>query len=278
MLYLLLAVFCSALVSLIMRASSDYVCAKKAMLLSNYAVCCILAAAFTGFDKLFVQSSSLTRTLLFGVTNGALYLAGFLLLQWSVGRYGVVMPSVFMRMGLLVPLVLSIAVFRERPTAAQIIGFCIAIAAILLINLEKNTAQNNTGPGLLLLLLANGTADAMSKVYEVYGDATLQQQFLLYTFASAGLFCFLLLLAGKERMGKYELLFGALIAVPNFLSARFLLLSLNTLPAVIAYPTYAVATILAVTLAGVVLFKEKLRKRQLLAIAAILVALALLNI
>ncbi|MBQ9958734.1 MAG: hypothetical protein IJP01_00095 [Oscillospiraceae bacterium] len=278
MVYLLLAIGCSSLISLVMRLSEKYVHAKKGMLVCNYMVCSLMGAAFAGFGSLLPQSAALPRTLAMGALNGVLYLAGFLMLQWCVGRYGVVMSSVFMRMGLLVPLVLSILLFHEQPSLTQTIGFGIAIGAILLINMKRGEAQSNVGMGLILLLLASGMGDAMSKVYEVYGDASLSQQFLFYTFASAGLLCTALLLLGRERIGRAELFFGVLIGIPNFLSARFLLLSLDSLPAVIAYPTYAVATILVVTVAGVILFKEKLQRRQWTALAAILAALALLNI
>jgi multidrug transporter EmrE-like cation transporter len=50
------------------------------------------------------------------------------------------------------------------------------------------------------------------------------------------------------------------------------------LPAVIVYPTFSVATILVVTLAGVGLFRERLRKLQWVALAVILAALILLNL
>ena len=43
---------------------------------------------------------------------------------------------------------------------------------------------------------------------------------------------------------------------------RFLLLALSEVPAVIAYPTYSVATILLVTLAGVLFFREKLQSTR----------------
>ena len=66
--------------------------------------------------------------------------------------------------------------------------------------------------------------------------------------------------------------------MPNFFSARFLLLALEDVPAVIAYPSYSVATLLVVTLTGVLVFKERLRKRQWLALGLILVALVLLNV
>ena len=82
----------------------------------------------------------------------------------------------------------------------------------------------------------------------------------------------------KERPGKAEFLYGALIGIPNFFSSKFLIAALKDVPAVIAYPTYSVATILIVTLTGVFIFKETLSKRQWYALIAILVALVLLNI
>ena len=67
--------------------------------------------------------------------------------------------------------------------------------------------------------------------------------------------CVLLILCKKECPDKYALIFGALVGIPNFFSARFLLMALDYLPAVIVFPTFSVATILVVTLAGIGLFK-----------------------
>jgi len=82
----------------------------------------------------------------------------------------------------------------------------------------------------------------------------------------------------KERPGGKELLYGALVGIPNFFSAKFLLGALEALPAVIVYPTYSVATILAVTLAGVFFFRERLTVRRWIAMGGILAALVMLNI
>ena len=75
-----------------------------------------------------------------------------------------------------------------------------------------------------------------------------------------------------------DVLFGLLLGVPNYLSARFLLKALSDIPAVITYPTYSVATIVVVSVAGVLLFKEKQSRRQKSAVVMILVSLVLLNI
>ena len=118
----------------------------------------------------------------------------------------------------------------------------------------------------------------MAKVYEQWGSQLLAPQFLFYTFLTAFILCTVLTLRKGQRVGTQELLYGLLIGVPNFFSARFLLLALEDVPAVIAYPSYSVATLLVVTLTGVLVFKERLRKRQWLALGLILVALVLLNV
>ena len=69
-----------------------------------------------------------------------------------------------------------------------------------------------------------------------------------------------------------------MIGVPNFLSSKFLLRSLEDVAAVIAYPVYSVSCILLVTLVGVAAFREKLEKRQWIALGLILLALVLLNV
>lgn len=275
MLYLILAIASSALVSIIMRLSTPRVKANVAMLALNYLMCLCLAALLT--DVFFPKSPRLPETLGLGVVHGILYLASFVLLQVSVRRNGVVLSGIFMKLGLLVPMVVSIFVFNELPTPAQALGFCIAVAAIILINLESSSSVLQSRAGLIALLLGGGAADAMSKVYEEVGDPTLSAQFLLYTFLVALLLCVCLMLFKKQRPGKSEVFFGLLIGIPNFFSARFLLAALNTVPAVIAYPTYSVATILLISLTGVLAFRERLSRRQWLAIAIILAALILLN-
>ncbi len=279
--YLALAVLSSALISVIMRLSSDRVKNNLSMLAMNYLTCMVMAGLFVGgFGVLFPQSSKLPSALGMGAIHGVLYLLSFMLFQHNVKKNGVVLSSVFMKLGLLVPMVVSILIFGEKPTLLQIVGFVVAVIAILLINLEPQKAEEKgkQGLGLVVLLLAGGAADGMSKVYEETGPGELSSQFLFYTFVVAFVLCMLFVLISKQRVGKSEVLYGCLIGIPNFFSAKFLLASLGTVPAVIAYPTFSVATILVVTLVGVVAFKEKLNVRQGIALAMILGALVMLNI
>ena len=77
---------------------------------------------------------------------------------------------------------------------------------------------------------------------------------------------------------RWEWLFGVLIGLPNYYSCKFLLYSLATVPGVVVYPVYSVATILITTFAGVVVFRERLNKQQWVALGMILLSLVLFNI
>lgn len=278
MLFLCLAIVSSAMVSILMRLSEGKIRNNMAMLVMNYGMCTLLAAGYAGWATLTDFGPLLHITAGMGVCNGVLYLVSFLLLQWNVRKNGVVLSSTFMKLGLLVTMVVSVCLYREIPNGLQIIGFLIAVAAIVLMNYRKEE-RNSTGykAGLVWLLLCGGMADAMSKIFEESGVPGMGDAFLFFTFFAALGLCFALMLLQGQRPGKWEVLFGLMIGIPNFFSSKFLLRSLQSIPAVIAYPVYSVAGILMVTLAGIVLFRERLEKRQWVALALILGALVLLN-
>ena len=276
MLYLLLAIAGSSMISILLRLSSGKIKANISMLAFNYLTCTILGIAYAGIDTNILRNPGFPAALGLGVVNGILLLVSFILMQASVRKNGVVLTSIFTKLGLLVPVVLSVLVFREMPTWLQIVGFAIAVVAIIVINLQKDTGRFDWSL-IILLLLAGGT-DAMAKIYEALGPADLTDPYLLYSFGAAFVLCVGVVIAKKERPGFREFLFGTLIGIPNFLSSKFLLSALATVPAVVAYPTFSVATLLVITLIGVLAFREKLRSYQWAALAAILVALVMLNV
>ena len=278
MLYLLLAILCSALVSVLMRFSTEKVKGNVSMLAMNYLMCLLLAAAYTRGNGTGAGTPGVAGAVFMGIINGVLYLLGFVLLQFNVKKNGVVLSSTFMKLGLLVPMVVSIFFFGEMPALWQVAGFVLAVTAILLVNVGNDASAAGMKAGLILLLLVNGGADAMSKIFDELGQADWSECFLMVTFGTALLLCGALVFVKQERPGKWEVLFGLLIGIPNYFSARFLLRSLEHVAAVIVYPTYSVATILVVTVTGLCLFRERLNKRQWAAVAVILAALVLLNI
>ncbi len=278
MIFLLLAVLSSSMISIMMRVSSGRICANLSMLATNYLVCSLLGAAYAGFDLAAPEDPGFFATVVIGLVSGVLYLAAFVAFQANTNKRGIVLSSVFMKLGLLVPMVASVLFFKEIPTAVQVAGFCIAIFAIVLINLKKDGSRNRFGFGLILMLLLSGGADVMAKIFDVFAPRSHSALYLFYNFATAFILCVILVIHKKERPGFRELLYGTLIGIPNFFSAKFLLASLTKLPAVIVYPTFSVGTMLIVTMTGVIVFRERLSKLQWVAMIGIIAALILLNI
>ena len=278
MIYLLLAILSSAMIAIMMRIAQTRVSYPIGLLAGNYIVCSLMALILSVPELPGISFAQAGFPAGLGLINGLLYLGSFALMQWNTRHNGVVLSSVFMKLGILVPTVLSVLWFKEMPTALQILGFLLAVAAIVILNYQKGTKLSRGSWALLLMLLVGGMGDGMSKVFEVYGDPGFQNLFLFFTFLSALLLCTGLMLSQRERLGWKELGFGVLLGVPNFLSSLFLLRSLAAVPAVIAFPTFSVAVILVVSVAGVFFFRERLSRRQVIGCLLICAALALLNL
>lgn len=286
MLYLILAIVSSSLVSIMMRVGEGRAKNNISMLSVNYFICMILALIYTGAGNLLQTGEGIGTSIGLGVINGFFYIASLILFQNSVKHNGVVLSSIFMKLGIMVPLVISILLFKEMPTVIQVIGFMIAITAIVIINMKDKTEHNISEKvkerssiklGLILVLFGCGMADGMSKIYQELGTDKFEELFLVCTFVVAFLLSVVLVKIKKQRYTKNELLYGALLGIPNYYSARFLLKALGEVPAVVAYPTFSIGTIAVITLTGVLVFKEKLNKHQLVAIGLIAIAVVLLN-
>ena len=299
MLNLVLAIVSSSMVSIMMRVGERRAKNNISMLSVNYFICMILSVIYTGTENMFSSGNGLSTAITLGVINGFFYIASLILFQDSVKKNGVVLSSIFMKLGIMMPLVISIVLFREMPTIVQGIGFMVAVLAIVLINLKEKSedgswkkesgkkpekdvmekSENNTNMkwGLILVLVGCGMADGMSKIYQELGTDRHEETFLVCTFIIAFLLSVILVKIKKQRYTKAELLYGAFLGVPNYYSARFLLKALGEIPAVVAYPTFSIGTIAVITLTGVIVFKEKITRRQIFAIGLIAIAVVLLN-
>ena len=301
---LILAIVSSSLVSITMRLGEEKAKNNISMLSVNYFICMIFSIVYTGIGNLFQTGEGLITAIGLGSINGFFYIASLILFQNSVKKNGVVLSSIFMKLGIMMPLIISIILFKEIPTEIQIIGFVLALVAIILINLkekipetilekEQNSLQkienaseksqpklaknNSAKVGLILVLIGCGMADGMSKIYQELGTDRFEELFLVFTFVIAFMLSIVLVKVKKQIFTKNEFIYGAMLGVPNYFSARFLLKALGEIPAVVVYPTFSIGTIAVITLTGVIAFKEKITKIQMVAIGLITIAVVLLN-
>ncbi len=269
----------STVITLIMRFSDKKTSNNMAMFMANYAVCSILSYYYMGGIPVFVQEEGLGFTVGIGIISGIWYLVSFLFMQWNMRENGVVLSSTFNRLGVLVPTIMAMVVFKESPKMVQIIGILIALVAIVLMQFEKDNLQaGGKKIWLVVMLLSSGFCDSLTNIYDKVGNPVLKDNYLLYTFFVALICATILTIKEKNKISKWDLFYGFIIGVPNYYSSKFMFEALKTVPAVIAYPVSSVGTILAICVGSVILFKEKVSNQKKFALVLVMVAMALLNL
>lgn len=277
MLFLVLATLSSSVLALVLKrlnSGNTY-----GVYFFNYVTCALLSF-LTLEDKALWRGGPLPLWL--GAVGGFVYLASLVVYGYSIRKSGAVLASVFTRLGVLVPIGVSVAFLGERPSWLQGAGIALAVAAAVVMNgLPRGGASRPGGKlllPLLLTLLFNGCSDSMSKIFAYAGRREEDGLFVFFIFFFAGLFTLVLLLRQRKGLALRDVLLGALVGVPNFCASRLLLAALTRLPAFVVYPCYSVGAILVISLCSVLLFHERLSRRQWGAVGMILAAVALLNL
>lgn len=277
MISLILAIVSSMMITILMRMSEKRRDNPHAMLAVNYVTCCIASWLTAGMPALLPDHAGLPLTMGMGVVAGFLFLAGFVLLQWNLAHNGVVLPATFQKLGVVVPTLMAILFFGETPRLWQMIGIGLTVAAIVFMQ-GKGDKSAGSLAGLIALLLSGGLADGMSKIYSQFGAPELSDHYLMYTFFVALVMCIVLCIRRGEKLTLRDVVWGVAVGVPNYFSALFLLDAMSAVPAVVAYPTFSVGTIVLVAAVSAVIFHERLSRRKLMCLGLILVALVMLNI
>lgn len=280
MIYLLLAILSSAVITIIMRAGQKWVKDDIAMFIGNYIICTLLSLIYMKGSSPFKIVNGSNLAIGMGVLGGILFLLSFVLLKLNITQNGIIMATTFMKLGVLVPTLMAIIIFHDSPKISQLGGFVVALLAILIINGigTKPAAKSSSAWLLVILLLSGGFTDSLANIYDKAGTTEAKDQYLFFIFLVAALLCLITLIIKKRVPTLKELALGAIVGIPNYYSTRFLLLALSKLPAIVVYPVFNIATIFVVSLVGIVAFKEKLSKRKWIGMALIALALLLLNL
>lgn len=281
MVYLIFGFVCSALVSIVLKLGERYQYERYGMLCINYATCVLLfllsqiGKPFPGWNR------DAGFCLLLSVINCFLYVGCMVVNQLNVKRNGAILQSTFARLGVMVPTLISILFFGERPSALQIAGILLVLIAFSVMNIRKEGNADTMKPSLSLLLLSlllGGSSDSMSKIFEQYGLQSLDDWFIGLTFLFSFIICTAIMLFRKERVGRKEMAFGFALGIPNYISSLLLLKALSFIAAYIAYPMYSVGAILVVISVSTIFFREKISKWCSLSVLLLVIAILLLNI
>lgn len=216
----------------------------------------------------------------FGLVTGGLLFLGLTTYQIAIGRHGVGLAAAMARLGVLVPMTLSIAVWGEHPRSMQWAGIGLALGAILAANWPEGETRwrDALRPALVAVLVCVGLSEFSSKVFQRYGHLPDKPVFLFVAFATAGAIAWIALAARRRRFGWAEVAAGVAVGVPNLFSIGSLVDALDTLPAAVVFPVFGAGSLLIVQLGGVLWFGERPGLRGWLAMWLTLFAVVLINL
>lgn len=283
MLDLILAIIFSAMIPVIMKYAHNRKLPEEVILTFNYFVAIVFSAAFflvkiESYAELFVDFRRLLFLLVLGIITGITFYNGFYFYQKSVRDHGVSISIAVGKMGIVIPMLLSLLIWNEIPTSLQWIGILCSVIAIGIINIvPKEFKGKKIKSSLFLFLIIGGLADFFNKMFEETVGADYSDLFLCIVFTVA-LLASLYNTIKNKNMTKESVIFGVAVGIPNMLTAFFLIHALALINATVVFPLYSGGAIMLSMCWSVFAFKEKLSRKDMLAILMIFVALLLINI
>ncbi|MDA3838815.1 MAG: EamA family transporter [Candidatus Delongbacteria bacterium] len=303
MIYLFLAILSSASIAMILKFSETKNFNRYAVTSMNYIVAFSLSLALSPLsssgDLSFSLSSlvnefhlvsaeklsapgSFTWAIIIGLVGGILYFLGFIFIQKSIRINGVGITGAVGKIGILIPMLLSLFLWKEIPNSIQTLGIIIAISAIILINISFKDIKQMKGFNYIIILLffIAGFAEFSNKIFEKYSLLEHKSFYLFTVFFSAfwiSLFFTVKDLRKGVKITKNDILTGFLVGIPNMFASYFLIMSFEYYKATVAFPIYSSGSILLISIGGIFIFKEKVKRKDLVAIFMIIAAVVLMS-
>ena len=282
MIYVLLSVACSVLVSVLLKLARRFEVDVGQAIAWNYVVTSALTASLLQPSLATLREPGAPWLALAAL--GILLPTIFLALAASVRHAGIVRSDAAQRLSLLLSLLAAFALFGERLTAPKGIGIALGLLALLCMvwRSGQGTAQRGAAGWLYPLLVFGGfgVIDILFKRVAQAGvplGASLQAMFAL-----ALLVAFALQLwrrtRGPTRFTLRSALAGLLLGLANFGNILFYLRGHRALPQhpALVFASMNLGVVALGALVGLLLFRERLSRLNLAGVALALLAIGVI--
>ena len=300
-LFLTVSIFSGGVKGFVAKKVSNKTNGIKSAVLTNFVrmlFCIPVGLLFVlidgGFSRLAVDKKILGIAALAGITTSVFIVSWLIDVQKSA--YTAV--DTFVSMGLLVPLLLSLAFYQERISCSQIIGLVLLFVAVILMTLYNNQIKTKLGIFSLLLLLvvglSNGITDFTQKIFKYNNpDGTPASVFNFYIYVFSAVVLLVVFFCLKEKKhtpaplsndekatdwDKRKVLYILIMAIFLFCNTYFKTLASERLPAVQVYPLAQGAALVLSSLMATLFFKEKLKPLCIVGLIVLFTGLLLINV
>jgi len=283
MIDLILAIIFSAMIPVLLKYAHKRDLADEVILTFNYVIALIFSLILMMFKidsykVLLIQDSDINKLIVIGLLTGLAYYGAFYFYQKSVKDNGVSLSIAVGKMGIIIPMLLSLFLWKEIPETIQWMGIIISMIAIGIINISpKEFKGAKFKTSLLLFFVIGGLGDFFNKLFQVSVGSAYKDLFLVVVFGSA-LVASLFMTIKHKNITKMSILFGIMVGLPNMLTAFYLISALSKMNATVVFPMYSGGAIMLSMLWSMFAFGEKLKMKEIAGIIMILIALILINL
>ena len=190
------------------------------------------------------------------------------------------LTSIIASFSLIIPFFFGVFLWNEELTVFKAVGIVLLLASILLINAKKELGFSFLWLlYALLTLVANGVCSVVQKLHQLRFPGLYRTEFMFWALLCAFIILSLTAVQTKEKKTRVKFSLLGLTAGAMNCSANYIVLYLSaTESASVLFPIVSVANIIAVWLIGVVVFKERLRRTQVLGLIAGVASVVLLKL
>jgi drug/metabolite transporter (DMT)-like permease len=279
MLFLVLSILCSVTVGVIFKIARNYIISTAQIVAWNYVFALLLCYFSFSPDLKKVDT---TAPWSIYISLGILLPAVFLFLAASIKHMGIVKTDAAQRLSLFIPILAAWLLFKEDFNTLKVIAFFVALPALLLILSKKTENKNGKWIYPAVVLIGFGVIDILFKQIALTTSLPFTTS-LLVVFCIAMVLMIVVVvyevLFKKVRLKTINFLLGTLVGVFNFGNILFYLKAHKTFaenPSTV-FAAMNMGVIIIGSLAGIVVFKEKLSRYNYFGLLLAIVAIVLIS-
>ncbi|PKH51737.1 hypothetical protein CXF68_14055 [Tenacibaculum sp. Bg11-29] len=283
MVYLMLSVLVSSLLFVIFKFFDVFKINTSQAIVINYAIA-LSFGLFTSNISLSIVEVPKQPWFFGAFCLGFLFITIFNVMGITAQRNGLSVASVAGKMSVVIPIIFGIIVYNESVGFVKISGILMALVAVYLSSAKSDVTpvklKNLLFP--LLLFLGSGCIDTGLKYVETtYVSNETVPMFLATIFGCAfvfGLsFMVIQIIKGKINFEWKNVVGGIALGIPNYYSMEFLLKALQTegLESSTLFTINNVSVVILTTVFALLLFKEKLIKKNWIGIGLAIISILL---
>ena len=282
MIFLLFSIICSVTVGVLFKLAKRYEINITQAITWNYLFAMLFSVVFFKPD---VGNITLAQFSPIYYALGILMPVIFIYLGLSVKNAGLARTDIAQRLSLFISLCAAYFLFNEKFTSLKFVGIAFGFTAILLTMYRKSDALDHrkSWTYLLLVFLGFGVVDILFKmVSQITIVPYTTSLFIIYAiaFTIAMLYLVYLTVLKKTKLQFINFACGGVLGLFNFGNILFYLKAHRAMadnPSTV-FAAMNIGVILAGSLIGVLIFKEKLSKWNFVGLVSALIAISLITL